>query len=166
MPMIFSKDLVFVHVLKAGGVSVSQYLFKALPKPVYYVRPTAPRAPMFAHVGAGARDRLRQLRAHLIGNPRHRLRANVPQVLLFDANATAQPHDRPVREPGARHTAALAEIGITSDAAFPWSNKSERRAFPRYYDDETEELIYRAPKWVSDEGGYDRLELAALTKSA
>jgi hypothetical protein len=32
VPMIFSKDLVFVHVLKAGGVSVSQYLFKALTK--------------------------------------------------------------------------------------------------------------------------------------
>lgn len=37
--MIFSKDVLFVHVPKTGGMSVTSYLMDVLPPPVYYVRP-------------------------------------------------------------------------------------------------------------------------------
>src|SRR4051812_45175713 len=37
--MIFSKDLLFVHVPKTGGMSIRQYLLDTLPRPVYFVRP-------------------------------------------------------------------------------------------------------------------------------
>lgn len=35
--MIFSKDVLFIHVPKTGGVSVTQYLLQVLPRPIYYV---------------------------------------------------------------------------------------------------------------------------------
>ena len=34
--MIFSKDLLFVHVPKTGGMSVTRYLLEVLPRPIYY----------------------------------------------------------------------------------------------------------------------------------
>jgi hypothetical protein len=37
--MIFSKDLLFIHIPKTGGMSVSSYLLKVLPLPVYYAQP-------------------------------------------------------------------------------------------------------------------------------
>jgi SAM-dependent methyltransferase len=37
--MIFSKDILFLHVPKTGGMSVTSYLLDLLPPPVYYVRP-------------------------------------------------------------------------------------------------------------------------------
>jgi SAM-dependent methyltransferase len=37
--VIFSKDILFVHVPKTGGMSVTSYLMDVLPPPVYYVRP-------------------------------------------------------------------------------------------------------------------------------
>jgi hypothetical protein len=40
MPTIFSKDLLFLHVPKTGGTSVSQLLLSVLPRPVFYVHPT------------------------------------------------------------------------------------------------------------------------------
>lgn len=39
MTTLFSKDLLFVHVPKAGGSSVTDYLVRTLPPPVYYVHP-------------------------------------------------------------------------------------------------------------------------------
>ncbi len=41
MPMVFSNDLLFLHVPKTGGVSISTYLLETLPRPVHYVRPQA-----------------------------------------------------------------------------------------------------------------------------
>lgn len=40
--MIFSKDLVFLHVPKTGGMSLTRFLLDMLPKPVYYVAPLVP----------------------------------------------------------------------------------------------------------------------------
>ncbi len=37
--MIFTKDLLFLHVPKTGGMSASTYLLEILPPPVYYTRP-------------------------------------------------------------------------------------------------------------------------------
>jgi SAM-dependent methyltransferase len=37
--MIFSKDVLFLHVPKTGGTSVTRHLLEVLPAPVYYVRP-------------------------------------------------------------------------------------------------------------------------------
>jgi hypothetical protein len=37
--MIFSKDILYVHVPKTGGMSVTQYLLEVLPRPVYYTHP-------------------------------------------------------------------------------------------------------------------------------
>jgi SAM-dependent methyltransferase len=37
--MIFTKDILFLHVPKTGGMSVTSYLLEILPPPVYYTRP-------------------------------------------------------------------------------------------------------------------------------
>src|SRR5215211_8547984 len=37
--MIFCRELLFLHVPKTGGMSVSEYLVRVLPPPVYYTRP-------------------------------------------------------------------------------------------------------------------------------
>jgi hypothetical protein len=37
--MIFSNDLLFIHIPKTGGMSVSEYLMEVLPKPIYYAHP-------------------------------------------------------------------------------------------------------------------------------
>jgi hypothetical protein len=43
--MIFSRDVLFIHIPKTGGMSVSDYLLTVLPGPVYYTHPgvQAPR---------------------------------------------------------------------------------------------------------------------------
>jgi SAM-dependent methyltransferase len=41
--VIFTKDILFLHVPKTGGMSVSSYLLEVLPAPVYYVRPAHAR---------------------------------------------------------------------------------------------------------------------------
>src|SRR3954466_10032674 len=38
--MIFSKELLFIHVPKTGGMSMGQYLLATLARPVYFVRPS------------------------------------------------------------------------------------------------------------------------------
>ena len=37
--MIFSKDVLFIHVPKTGGMATTQYLLDVLPRPVYYTHP-------------------------------------------------------------------------------------------------------------------------------
>ena len=37
--MIFSKDVLFIHVPKTGGMSTSGYLLDMLPRPVYLTHP-------------------------------------------------------------------------------------------------------------------------------
>jgi hypothetical protein len=37
MAMVFNRDVLFLHVPKTGGVSVTNYLLQVLPTPVYYV---------------------------------------------------------------------------------------------------------------------------------
>jgi hypothetical protein len=37
MAMVFNRDVLFLHVPKTGGVSVTNYLLQVLPVPVYYV---------------------------------------------------------------------------------------------------------------------------------
>lgn len=37
--MIFSRDMLFLHVPKTGGMSVTSYLLEVLPRPVYYTSP-------------------------------------------------------------------------------------------------------------------------------
>jgi hypothetical protein len=37
MAMVFSKDLLFLHIQKTGGTSVTEFLLNALPPPVYYM---------------------------------------------------------------------------------------------------------------------------------
>jgi hypothetical protein len=37
MAMVFNRDVLFLHVPKTGGVSVTNYLLQVLPPPVYYV---------------------------------------------------------------------------------------------------------------------------------
>jgi hypothetical protein len=39
MATIFSKNVLFIHVQKNGGTSVSKYLMQVLPRPVFYLRP-------------------------------------------------------------------------------------------------------------------------------
>src|SRR4051812_21611462 len=34
--MLFSKDLLFVHVPKTGSMSVTEYLLRVLPPPIWY----------------------------------------------------------------------------------------------------------------------------------
>jgi hypothetical protein len=54
---------------------------------------------------------------------------------------------------------ALAEIGITGDAEFPWLNRSDHAAYASYYDEFTEQAVYEASRWVFDLGLYHRLSL-------
>ena len=37
--MLFNKDLLFIHVPKTGGISMTWYLLDVLPRPVYYSHP-------------------------------------------------------------------------------------------------------------------------------
>lgn len=37
--MIFCKDILFIHVPKTGGMSLTKYLLEVLPRPVYYAHP-------------------------------------------------------------------------------------------------------------------------------
>lgn len=39
--MIFSPELLFLHVPKAAGMSITEYLLEVLPRPVYYTSPLA-----------------------------------------------------------------------------------------------------------------------------
>ena len=40
MATLFSKDVLFLHIPKAAGTSVTEYLVEVLPRPVSYVHPT------------------------------------------------------------------------------------------------------------------------------
>ena len=39
--MIFNKDLLFVHVPKAAGMSITKHLLAVLPRPVFYMHPSS-----------------------------------------------------------------------------------------------------------------------------
>lgn len=55
--MIFSKELVFLHVPKTGGMSTTRYLLQVLPRPIYYsvVRPDARASDAGIHQFSGIR---------------------------------------------------------------------------------------------------------------
>jgi hypothetical protein len=55
--IVFSRDVLFLHVPKAGGTSVTQYLLENLTPPVYYVSP--------GHLGFDKREGL----IHIPGRP-------------------------------------------------------------------------------------------------
>ena len=38
--MLFNRDVIFIHVPKTGGMSVTHYLLETLPPPIYYFHPT------------------------------------------------------------------------------------------------------------------------------
>jgi hypothetical protein len=46
--MIFTNEILFVHVPKTGGMSVTELLLKVLPRPVYYSHPHEPNAELAA----------------------------------------------------------------------------------------------------------------------
>lgn len=46
--MIFTKDFLFVHVPKTGGMAVTELLLKILPRPVYYSHPHEPNPELAA----------------------------------------------------------------------------------------------------------------------
>jgi hypothetical protein len=52
---------------------------------------------------------------------------------------------------------ALASVGVAGAAPFPWLNRSERGSFERYYDAETEAIVYEQARWFFDQGFYERL---------
>ena len=61
MALVFSPDLLFVHVNKTGGTSVALHLIEVLPRPVYYVNQTAYRIdhrPGVTHVPGHPHQRL------------------------------------------------------------------------------------------------------------
>src|SRR5687768_17179154 len=41
--MLFSRDLLFIHVPKTGGMVVTEYLLRTLPRPVHYSHPHDPQ---------------------------------------------------------------------------------------------------------------------------
>ena len=41
--MIFCKQLLFIHAPKTGGMSVSEFLLKVLPRPFHYTHPLTVR---------------------------------------------------------------------------------------------------------------------------
>ena len=55
---------------------------------------------------------------------------------------------------------ALRELGIESDADFPWLNRSEHAAYSSYYDECSEQAVYDASRWLFDLGFYHRLSLS------
>ncbi len=61
-------------------------------------------------------------------------------------------------------TDALAAVGIRSNAALPWRNRSEHRPFASYYDDEAERAVYLRTKWVFDRGYYERLRIERVAE--
>jgi hypothetical protein len=52
---------------------------------------------------------------------------------------------------------ALRELGIESDAEFPWLNRSDHAANFSYYDEFSEQAVYDASRWLFDLGFYHRL---------
>jgi len=46
--VIFNQDLLFIHVLKTGGMAMTQYLLQVLPRPVYYTHPRDPNPALAA----------------------------------------------------------------------------------------------------------------------
>jgi SAM-dependent methyltransferase len=58
--MIFSRDILFLHVPKTGGMSVTSYLLDVLPPPVHYVR-----------AGDGREDFARRNGVVQVTGPRH-----------------------------------------------------------------------------------------------
>lgn len=64
MAMVFSKDVLFIHVHKAGGTSVTSYLLDALERPVRYVSRASVEGddPGLIHIHGNPHQRLAEAR--------------------------------------------------------------------------------------------------------
>lgn len=226
MATIFCKDLLFIHVPKAGGSSVTDYLVRTLPPPVYYVLPTpqvALRDLGLIHVPGNMHLTLPEARRvvgpygfdldrfpMILSVMRNPYDAAVSHYFFFRdrdvIDAERNPIQRLARDltfeqyavnvilyakqyflgrlydfyhvdgaipPNARIanfeylaaevTDALAGIGMTSQDAFPWRNKSQHRPFASYYDEDAERAVYLRTKWVFEQGYYERLRVEPST---
>ena len=230
MSMMFTKEILFLHVPKTGGASVSHYLLGVLPRPIHYVRQKPFNAkrvnvenlvyiPGLSHTElSGAREIVAQHGFDIDAFPLVLTVIHNPYDMAVSHYAYLRRPDTPPRKTGpllqlARRSsfkeflegtverrnlnfmkrfydyfhldgnrpanlrvarferlaedvkAALADIGLQSDAPFPWLNKSERGTYTSYFDRDAEELVYAKAKWVFEEGYYDRLDVEAAREN-
>lgn len=223
MPLLFSEKLLFLHVQKTGGLSVTEFLVDVLPKPVWY-QSRHPQAPLTRdgvhhitgnpHAGLAEAARLVQRHGFAlerfprilavlrnpyeieVSNYEHVRQPNergithnrqgIAVALPFDEYIHATLSDKAkirrrsfedmffldgavpdnMRIVNFEHLAdgikrQLREIGIETDKELPWRHRGTYGDWRSYYTPESEELVFRAHRWMFDAGLFPRLELAA-----